>query len=270
MRFVTWGIVCGLFICSGVALSADPWSARGRGLSDITATLRGDPSCLATNPAGLAGIRFNAVSASFVPAHFGLSELKTHIITAAMPIARATGGLGFRSFGFKLFRETSLIVAAGLPLNDHSVGAALEFRQYSFSGYGAGGVLLVNAGFQSEIGEMLTVGGGLRNALNASLGRARERLPRSMYVGMSVSPIPATVLAMEFELDPGLPQQWKAGMEIQPHESISLRMGCNSNPATWSAGVGVMLSTIGFSYGGTSHGTLGWTHQIEIIVRWGS
>ena len=257
------------FLPSTLTPMDELWSARHRGLSGARCAIVADPASIAANPSGMAFLKSIGASFSFTPGMLGLPELKTHTIMGGVPLSFGGIGIGLRRFGFDLYRETSFLAGGGIRINDEmAVGISSEFRRYAIKGYGTQTVVLLNFGAIREVHDILTVSGTIHNALNATLGKKPERIPRVISLGIVVTAVPEFLGTCEVEKSTRDPAFVKAGLEFRPLAYAALRAGFSTNPITWSVGCSVSAGLFAFEYGGTNHDVLGWTHQFELAFRW--
>ncbi|MEX2116306.1 MAG: hypothetical protein WEB37_05415 [Bacteroidota bacterium] len=266
-------IVRFLFLLSfpqGTAASMDePWSARHRALSGARCAVYADPASVAVNPSGIASLESIAATISYIPGVVGLPELKTHSITCGVPTSFGGIGIGARRFGFDLYRETSLLVGGGVKVDDEmAVGVCSEFRRYEIKGYGAQTIVLLNCGAVKRLHEALAVSGTIHNALNATLGKKRERIPRTISLGVLVTLGSEFLGVCEIEKSTRDPAFLKAAIEFRPLPPVALRAGFSTDPMVWNFGCSVSAGFLSFGYGGTNYGVLGWTHQLDVDFRW--
>jgi hypothetical protein len=247
----------------------DYWSARHRGLSGARIAMVADPVSVSVNPSGLAFLESTAVSSSLTPGIGGLSELRTRIILGATPTEFGGIGIGARFFGFDLYKESSFVVGGGVSFgNGLAVGASSEIRRYAIAGYGAQTVALFNFGVSKKISEAFLISGVIHNALNATLGKRKERIPRVISIGVLADVGNEFAAVFEIEKNTRDPAFLKAALEFQPIPDVALRAGFSTDPLVLSVGCAVTQGHFSFGYGGTNHTVLGWTHQLELGFRW--
>lgn len=245
-----------------------PWSARHRAMANARCSLFADLASIAVQPASISWMPSFAVSVSFTPALFDLPELQTHALMVGFPLSFGGIGFGVRRFGFELYRETSIVMGSGISMDNGllAAGMSAEFRRYAIKGYGAQTVLLLNVGAVRRFHKMVTVSGTVDNAFNASLGTKNERLPRALSLGLTAS-LSEFLGAVELEKNTRDPAFLKVAVEFRPLPSVALKSGVSTDPVQWSAGCSVSLGPVFFEYGGTHHGILGWTHQVDVMFR---
>ncbi|MBI4418486.1 MAG: hypothetical protein HY563_06885 [Ignavibacteriales bacterium] len=261
----------GVLLCVlpfSVVISGEPWSARQQGLAGLSVSLPSAHGNLIRNPAGIASIRSFTVHPSFSPGFYNLPELRSTSLILILPLTPATIGTGVRRFGFDLYRETSFVAGVGIQLHESLAGGiALEAKDIVIKGYGSQVVPLVTVGVQAGVSDRILVGGRIENILGAVLGKGRERIPRSAAVGVSAALGGGFLFAAELENDTRDPAIMRWGCEIRPVDAVCLRAALATDPDRWAAGGTISIGYAEFSYGGTFHPILGWTHVLELGVR---
>jgi hypothetical protein len=223
---------------------------------------------VAYNPAGLTQLTTFEGSVFFVPRQFDIPELKTASIAAAMPFSFASCGVSVDQFGFDLYRETNLTIAAGKAIDGAiAAGISCNLQRISIERYGTTQCVTIDVGLMASALDNLTFGCAFRNVTAAKIGAKGERLPQTVLMGARFKPLPDFQLTMEMEKDTRFPFVVKAGIEQRFLEVFALRLGASSSPDKFSGGFGVRFSFFELSYAGYSHAQLGWTHQIEISFQ---
>jgi len=260
-----------LAFLSSVAVAASEDNGRGAkaiALGNAFVAIADNPWAVAYNPAGLTQLTTLQGSVFFVPRQFDLPELKTASLAIAVPFTFASYGLSVEQFGFELYRETSLTVAAGRTIDGGvSAGVSLNLQRISIERYGSTQCLTVDVGLLASALEDLSFGFAVKNIGAAKIGSKGERLPQILLMGARSSPLPDFQLTLEMEKDTRYPFTVKAGVEQRFFDILALRLGAASNPDKFSGGFGIRFSYFEFSYAGYSHAQLGWTHQLEISFQ---
>jgi hypothetical protein len=220
------------------------------------------------NPAGLSNVTVIQCSAFIVPEQFGLQELKTTALSAAVPLSFATFGIEAEKFGFDLYAETELGLALATTIDRNiSAGLNLEYNRIDIARYGTTGSFYLNGGLFAHLVESVDMGFSVHNMTDATLGKTQEKLPRVCNLGACWSPIRGLQVSIEIEKDIRFPASIKMGIEQIVFAVIALRAGIANNPDTYSLGIAVRYSFFEFGYAGYSHPDLGWTHQIELSFK---
>jgi hypothetical protein len=249
---------------------------NGRGTKAIAfanafVALADNPWALSYNPAGLAQILTSEISTFYVPQQFGIPELKTIALSGACNVHPGTVGALVEQFGFELYRTTDIALGCGILVDTGiSVGASFEVERVAIERYGVSHSTTFNVGFLGRPLHDLSIGFCFTNVTAARIGEIRERLPQHVMIGVCYAPFKEFCLITEMEKDVQFPLVMKVGLEHRFFEFLHLRCGVANNPDKFSAGVAVRYSTFEFGYAGYSHPDLGWSHQIEVSLRWGS
>lgn len=248
--------------------AGEPWTARPLGLAGLGIALPPDPGSLVLNPAAIATAHTLQACVSLNSGTFGVPELRSRSFVALVPLTSVSVGVGIRRFGFDLYKETSLIAGmAGRVQEALDVGLGVELRNVSIHHYGSQTLPLVTIGMQCGISENIVLGGRITNIHGASIGQNRERLPRVVGVGLSYLPVPGFLASAEVEKDTRWPVTVKCGVELQIVSPLWIRAGIASDPSVWAIGGTLRASLAEFTYGGSFHPALGWTHCVELGFR---
>jgi hypothetical protein len=228
-----------------------------------------NPWAASYNAAGLAQIQHPYVSAFYVPQQFGLPELKTTALAVAHPINPGTVGISLEQFGFQLYRLTTISVGYGANINRAiSIGVTANLEHTSIDRYGTSYDATVDIGLHGRLFEGLAMGFSMKNVGGTTIGKTHDRLPQSLFFGIAYSPIKEFLIVSELEKDAQFPLVLKVGIEQRFLEFLSVRCGAANNPDKFSAGFAIRYSLFEFGYAGYSHIDLGWTHQIDLSIRW--
>lgn len=220
------------------------------------------------NPAGLTQIKSIQCSAFIVPGQFGLPELRTTTLSAAVPFSFAAFALKAEKFGFDLYKETEIGMSFALKLDQNiSGGLSLNLHRFDIAGYGNKQSFLLNGGILANALDNVKLGFSFSNITGASIGRTDEKITQLFSLGASWTPIDDLLLSFEIEKDIRYHESIKCGIEQKVFGVLAFQAGIASNPAKYSAGITIIFPFFEFGYACYSHINLGWTHQIEIICR---
>jgi hypothetical protein len=220
------------------------------------------------NPAGLTQVTGIQCSAFIIPNQFGLPELRTTALAAAVPFSFATFAFKAEKFGFDLYKETEVGMAFALKLDQNiSGGLSLNLHRLDIARYGSTQNVLLNGGILAYALKSVKVGFNFNNMMGATVGRLGEKIPQLFALGACWSPLYDLLLSMEMEKDIRYPASIKWGIEQMMFDVLAFHAGVANNPEKYSAGIAVKYSFFEFGYAGYSHLDLGWTHQIEISFK---
>ncbi len=262
-----------VLLIPAVAFAAPDNNGRGTkaiAFANAFVAVADNPWAVSYNAAGLAQLRSVQASAFYVPQQFGLPELRTTAMSASYYVKPGTVGVMIEQFGFDLYHTTDLSVGYGFFLGPTvAVGVSANAQRISIERYGAATNATVDVGLLGWPTPDLALGFSVKNVTAATLGNRRERLPQYVLFGASYSPLKDFLIVSEIEKEAQFPLVIKTGIEQVIQGFLSLRFGIANNPDKFSGGIAVRYAGVEFGYAGYSHPDLGWTHQIELTVRWG-
>ncbi len=245
--------------------------AKSIGLGNAFVAVADNPWAVYYNPAGLASLQSFETSVFVIPQQFGLSQLRTISLAAAVPTNLGTFALGVSQFGFELYRETQVSLGIGETIDwGVSGGLTANLFHISLGDYGSTQSATVDIGLLAHFQEQVTLGFSYKNLLGATVGSQKDRLPQVFSFGTSYTPVNNFLLTLELEKDIRYPAIIKAGAEQTILDLLSIRAGVSNNPDKFSGGMAVRYSQFEFAYAGYSHPQLGWTHQLELTFQLGS
>jgi len=227
-----------------------------------------NPWALVYNPAGLGRIRSTEASVFYSPQLFGLKELSLASFVFCHSTSLGNFGVSGSRFGFELYREVTGTISYSNSYRDFfSFGLNFTYNSLTIKNYGAAVALGVDIGLLADITEELRWGFFAANVNAPTIGRAKEKLPQLYTSGLGYSPIQGLRIGLDVVKDVRYSTSVRGGLEYNLLDALSLRAGVGSNPATFSFGIGVDRSFVGFDYALTSHQELGLTHQFSVSVR---
>ena len=217
------------------------------------------------NPAGLTQVTGIQCSAFIIPNQFGLPELRTTALAAAVPFSFATFALKAEKFGYDLYKETEVGIAFAARLDQNiSGGLSLNLHRLDIVRYGSTQNIILNGGILAYALKTVKIGFNFNNMMGATVGRMGEKMPQLVTLGTCWSPLDDLLLSLEMEKDIRFPASMKWGIEQKVFEVLAFHAGVSNNPEKYSAGISVKYSIFEIGYAGYSNLDLGWTHQIEI------
>ncbi|RPI03569.1 MAG: hypothetical protein EHM64_12105 [Ignavibacteriae bacterium] len=221
------------------------------------------------NPAGLVRLTSLQCSAFIVPEQFGLKELRTTAFAAGVPLSIGSFGITAEKFGFELYAESDYALAYAANVEKYiSAGVSIEYHRVDIARYGTSSGIIFNGGIIAQVFDKVSAGFSIHNMTGAVLGNTHEKLPQECMLGVCWSIHRGLQLSIELEKEIRFPASIKMGVEQIVFDAIALRAGAADNPDKYSVGIAVGYSLFEFGYAGYSHPDLGWTHQIELSVKW--
>ncbi|SHK49928.1 hypothetical protein [Rhodothermus profundi] len=242
--------------------------ARAIALSGATTALAADVWAHA-NPAAWAGFRQAALSLMASQA-YGLEALRLGAATYVQPIARLTLALGARTFGFEAYRATHFWLgiahivypATRRPLQ---LGLSVRYQRIAIERYGAAGTLGLWAGLRAGVFPWLSVGMAATN-LNAPRLAGRERLPRTLRLGLAYHPPAPFQLLLDVSKDARYAPDLRVGLEVQALPFLTLRAGTGTLPGRFTAGFGLSAGLLQTDVAVEYHTILGWSPALSITL----
>ena len=239
--------------------------ARPQSLANAFIAATDDPWLVCHNPAGLASLSVSKGALCFVPAQFGLRELRSATAVAGLPTSVINMGIMLDDYGSALYRESTLVFGAGRTIADGvAVGMSLNLGLVAIERYGSALRSSIDLGVSWQVIENFRLAYVWRNVTGARLGLAEEPLPESHTMGFTFVPHRSALVTLDLEKDIRVPFVIRAGIELHVLEYLSLRCGSSNDPEMLTAGVGVRLSRWECSYALRSHHQLGITHAIGL------
>ena len=244
--------------------------SRASAMGGAFVSLANSSSAVFYNPSGLGQLNSRYLSVFYEPSVFGLKEISTAAITYTEAFKFGNLGLGFRTFGFDLYRESKLTLAfAGSQRDLIFWGIGINYYNISISGYGAASSAGIDAGAIARLGEKFSWGLSARNIAGAKIGISELAISRIFVTGFKYSPAEKTNVLIDFEKVVEKPVIVRFGAEISPVSVLSLRAGVSTEPASYSAGAGLRYGIFGLDYSVTVTEPLGMNNRINISLDFG-
>ncbi len=241
--------------------------SRATAMGGAYVSLSDNSSAVFYNPAGLGQLKHRHVSLFYEPSAFGLKEISTAAVTYAEAFEFGTLGLGLRTFGFDLYRESRVSLCFGsTQVKSIHWGLGIELYNLKISGYGSAFTAGINAGVLAKFSEYLIWGFSARNISGAKIGKSESRISRSYLTGFRFIPSGITNVLLDIEKEVDFPVSIKFGAEIIPFKNFSLRAGVSTEPVSYSAGAGLNYDVFGFDYSITVTEPLGMTNRINVTL----
>ena len=268
-------LILAFIVLSGVKVSYAQFEnsdigARAVGMGGAYTSISDNSLAIFYNPSGLGQVSSREVSAFYQPSPFGLSDISTASLTYAEPLKFGTLGLGFKTYGSSLYRETNGIVSFGKSyMNRFFYGANINYYNLTIQGYGSASTFGVDLGAMAYITKYLRWGFFGKNITGSKIGTSGEKLAQVYKTGFNFHPVSDLNLSLEAEKDVRYPLSIKGGFEYSIMDYLDLRAGISSEPAAFSAGIGFNYNLFTLDYAIYNHTDLGITHQGTITVNFG-
>lgn len=244
--------------------------AKQIAISNSDVALSDDVFSVFNNPAGLAQLNWREIGVYYSPAPFGITEMANGYIAYHEPTSFGSFALGGMTYGFELFRESSVKLSYAYNFeNKFFGGLSLNYHNFSIQNYGSKGVFYLDAGGLTYLSSYLRLGFLVQNINRASLADIDDQIPTILNAGISYNMLDLLSISFSVEKDVRYNPSIQFGVDYEIIEYLSLRSGFSNQPSRYSAGIGINYSIFSLDYAFFTHQDLGLTHQAGIIVSFG-
>jgi len=197
------------------------------------------------NPAGLTNINMREAGLYISPSPYGLKELRNTYTAYNEPFENFSIALGYKSYGFELYRENEIIVGLSKELfTNYNFGIAISKYQLSIKKYGQSNFYSCIIGNNFEIDSTLIFAVAVRNLYLAEYDDALiKNLQLETGIAFKKSNFILTAsLLKEMNFEPS----YSFGLDYQIIRYINLRAGFRNYPQTFSYGIGINYAFMNF------------------------
>ncbi|MCX6163936.1 MAG: hypothetical protein NTU73_03590, partial [Ignavibacteriae bacterium] len=188
--------------------------ARAVGLNGAFTSLSDNSLAIFYNPSGLGQIKYRDFSVFYNPAPFGLTELSTAAFTFAEPLKYGTVGAGLRTYGFDLYKETSILLSYGNSFKNRLFyGVNFNFYHLNIQNYGSASAIGFDIGAMAYINKYFRWGFFGKNVTGSTIGTSKEKIAQVYRTGINCIPINEISLLLEIEKDVKDSVSVRAGFE---------------------------------------------------------
>lgn len=240
--------LCAALFCFTLTLaqSVSPQiGSRANGIGYASATLD-DAWGLFNNPAATAQQKHITTGFTY-DLHPSISGANRTAAVVNIPVGIGVTGIGAYRFGDDLYNEHILSIGFANKFGLASLGAQVNYLQYTATGFGNKGVVSINLGGIAELTPQLSVGAYVVNVNQPALS-SDEKLPTRLVAGVAFKPIEKIFIAIEVDKDLDFDPLWKLGLEYFVHKKFAVRTGYNLNPNTGFFGLGFKTRKIMIDY----------------------
>ncbi|MBN1926397.1 MAG: hypothetical protein JW798_11230 [Prolixibacteraceae bacterium] len=244
-----------------------PSSARATGMGNAFISIEGIESVF-HNQAGFTTVKKLSVLLGYEN-RFGIKELSQPYALVAIVTKSGNFGLHFSTLGPSGWLETRVSLAYAKKISPR-LSAGLQFNYFS-------NILpeenqrLISAGF--EVGALyaptkkIKIGAHVANPWSLPLKTLtyKETIPWVFRIGAHTTVSNNVLVSAEIEKTSSLPINIKGGIEWEALPDMFFRMGANSQPATFFAGLGYSYSFITANLAMCFHQRLGYTTGISLL-----
>jgi hypothetical protein len=243
-----------------------PLSVRQFGMGYIVLSGQPDPLLLFASPVSIAAID-GWSAGSFYSRLFNLKDLSLTAFAGGKRFGRWVVGVGGSHFGFELFREQNLTLAAAYRLSaQFQWGVSLRYHRLSIKNYGSSGTISADAGWTYSITPNARLSGTLQNLNRAKIGAGDDALPQSFRMGFQFSPVDGVMAAAEIFKELDFHPETRFGIEVETFPVLKVRAGVTRTPARFTGGFSLLILGGSIDYGFSHHNVLGYTHAVGIVL----
>ena len=184
-----------------------------------------------------------------------------------VPTGTGTFGLNVSYFGFELYNEKKVGLAFGKAFGEKfSAGLQFDYIGLQIAEYGSRSAYTFEAGLLYKVSDQLYMAAHIYNPMRIQIEDFQEEtLPTIMKFGLSYRPSEKVIFAVETEKDIDFLPRFKAGIDYNVLQNFYLRAGFNTQPATYSFGMGLRLKNLDIDIASNVHPVLGLTPQLSVI-----
>ncbi|MDQ3194311.1 MAG: hypothetical protein M3P82_04840, partial [Bacteroidota bacterium] len=244
--------------------------ARAIGLNGAFTSLSDNSLAVFYNPSGLGQMKYREVSAFYSPSTFGVTQITTAALTYAEPLKIGTLGLGLKTFGFDLYKETNVILSYGNNFRDKIFyGVSLNYYNLRIHNYNSASSFGVDAGAIACITDLFKWGFFAKNVSGSKIGVSDQKLAQVYRTGVTIMPREDITLVFDIEKDVKYPLSFRSGLEFNVNDHIDLRAGVGTQPSSFSGGISINYDLFKLDYAISGVQNLGVTNYGSITINFG-
>ncbi|MEO8664268.1 MAG: hypothetical protein ABI462_02135 [Ignavibacteria bacterium] len=242
--------------------------ARPIGLNGAFTSLSDNSLAVFYNPSGLGQLKYREISVFYSPSTLGVTQISTAALTYAEPLKIGTLGLGLKTFGFDLYRETSVILSYGNNFHDKIFyGLNLNYYNLKIQNYNSASAFGADAGAIACITDFLNWGVFVKNISGTKIGVSKQKLAQVYRTGITIKPKPGLNVVLEIEKDVRYPLSFRSGLEYSVNSFIDLRAGVGTQPSSFSGGISIIYDLFCIEYAICNVQNLGITNQGSVTIN---
>jgi len=265
--FIFSNIFIFLFLSPSYILAQFSPGSRQVALSHSGIAMSNDVYSIFNNPAGLAQINWREAGIYYSPSPFGLKELANASAAYLEPASFGAFSVGFITYGFELYRENKFALSFSKRFFERFFfGLTFQYQNLSIKNYGNSSAINLILGGLVYLENNLRLGFTATNLLRSTYGNEKDQIPVTYASGISYDIFNKVTLNLSLEKDLDFPFTVHSGIEYLPIKYLSLRFGINTEPASFSGGVGINYSFLHLDYAFNQNPDLGISHQFGILL----
>jgi len=244
--------------------------ARAIGLNGAFTSQSDNSLAIFYNPSGLGQMKYREVSVYYCPSPFGISEISTAALTYAEPLKFGTIGIGIKTYGFDLYRETSVSLSYGNDFRGKTFyGLNANFYNLKIQNYNSASAFGADVGAMAYITDFLKWGFFAKNFTGTKIGESKEKLAQVYRTGFTAQPRNDLNFILEVEKDVRYPISFRGGMEYFINDYVDIRAGVGTEPTSFSGGITINYNIFQLDYAIYNYRDLGITNQGSLTVNFG-
>jgi len=234
---------------------------RSAGMANTSVVLT-DFWSIYNNQAGLGFV--NKISAGIFHHSGYIKEQNLQGIGVAIPTKTGTIAATYNYYGYTNYNEQQVGLAFGRTFTEYfAAGIKLNYLHSQISGeYGSSDAVTFEVGILSQPIKNLFIGAHVYNPSRSEMGT--EKIPTIYKLGISYLFSNKVLLAIETENELDQNAIFKAGIDYQLIEFVSLQTGISTIPPNYSFGAGFHYSGFNLHIGFVNHQTLGFTPSFSV------
>ncbi len=209
-------------------------------------------------------LNFGAVI-SFIPSLFEIDEVNEYSASLGYMAGDYYLSFSLDKFGFNLYNETILSLAASTKLSSFSVGFSLSHKFTRISSYGTSSELSVSPGAIFSPYNYLSFGIVIVNAENLIIEDKQNLSQPEVIAGIEINPAENLRAYISFRKTTGMKTAECFGIEYSPVDFFNVRLGFDKQSKTFCLGAGISLSETGLNFASSFHPELGITNSFDLF-----
>ncbi len=179
--------------------------------------------------------------------------------------AKSAFAFSLYRFGDQLLNEHKIGLGYSHKIGFVSLGAQINYLQYSVKSYGTVGAFVIEFGGMANIFPKILVGAYIFNPSLTKIGNEqKEPLPIIIKAAIAYQPDTKTTLTIEARQKINFTTGIKIGLEYIFKEKFPLRTGIILRPPRFSCGFGIHLRKFQMDYATSIDPHLGMSNQLSI------
>lgn len=238
--------------------------ARPIGMGGAFTAVANTGDALYYNPAGLWVIN-SFHTQMFYSAPFNMPDLSTVACNLTYPTAYGNGTFNVETYGFDLYRETSVGIAYSQAYRKKLLfGLVLNYNHLAIKRGGHAGTFGADIGLLYKPHDHLAVGMMAKNINRPELGG--DPLPQVFCAGAAYTGLSPLTVSMDLYKDVRYPADLRLGVEYVFLKRLYVRTGFSTKPSHFTGGFGFDFGMGVIDYAFYTTGDLGVTHAVSTSI----